>query len=229
LLLQTHQHQEDDGDEEEREDSEGTPKSGGSTPRSARDTLKKYSRSSPEAHVKLSFGDKLKASLNTPVYVALFSLLVGSIPPVKGLFFGENAIFYDSVVKATEGCGRAVYPIVIVILGFNLGMPKEQFQSHASKTEMAAVTITRLILMPLIGMALVMPLFNAGVIYDSVMAFVIMVEFSAPTAINLLVIAALHQSHEARMSKLLLVQYVAGIFTLTAWSYSFLQMVRVRD
>ncbi len=63
-------------------------------------------------------------TLNIPIMTSLISLLLASIPAIKGLFTPEDAVFYNTITFTANFIGSANYIMMIFLLGSNLAVYK---------------------------------------------------------------------------------------------------------
>ena len=81
----------------------------------------------------------------------------------------------------------------------------------------------RLILLPLIGCLVTLGLWHWGVIpRDPMLALVLMIEASVPSATNLVVMCQLHGRGEAVISRILVSSYLLAVPLMTAFVALFL-------
>ena len=71
---------------------------------------------------ELTCRDRCKKTLNLPMIVSLLSLLLASIPAIKGLFVPSDAFFYSTVTSTANFIGSANYIMMIFLLGANLAI-----------------------------------------------------------------------------------------------------------
>ena len=152
--------------------------------------------------------------VSPPLMASFIGLMVGAIPWLNRLFFG-NAAPLAIVVSTMEMIGKAIFPLALMLLGANLSeklpegekMPWDAF---------VGVTTCRLILMPAIGFATAWFawIFNFGP-KDPLFYLVIMTESAVPAATNLIVMTQVHHKGEATMARLLLCEYCMAVPLLT--------------
>jgi hypothetical protein len=69
--------------------------------------------------------------------------------------------------------------------------------------------------MPIIASPFVIFLFIYGIINDDVMVFLFLFMAAAPNAINVIVLCSVKNAYVETVSIMMVVQYIASIFTLT--------------
>jgi predicted permease len=127
-------------------------------------------------------GRWLENIFQPPVVASLLALVMGSVPVLRNLMFEEHSIFfffYDSLNMV----GGAMVPCIMLVLGGNLvGGPGS---SHLGLRSTIAITITRLFLMPPIGLAVVLMADRLGFLppNNKMFQFVLLLQQSMPTSI----------------------------------------------
>ncbi len=91
-----------------------------------------------------------------------------------------------------------------------------------------AVALVRLLIAPIVGVAIVIASVHSGLVYppDSFFMFVLMLQHCMPTAINMHTVATLHQNGVAEVTTVLFWQYLASIITVPCWMMFFLYYLR---
>jgi predicted permease len=127
-------------------------------------------------------GRWLENIFQPPVVASLLALVMGSVPVLRNLMFEEHSIFfffYDSLNMV----GGAMVPCIMLVLGGNLvGGPGS---SQLGLRSTIAITITRLFLMPPIGLAVVLMADRLGFLppNNKMFQFVLLLQQSMPTSI----------------------------------------------
>eukprot|EP00003_Mantamonas_plastica_P023134 TRINITY_DN408_c1_g1_i13.p1 TRINITY_DN408_c1_g1~~TRINITY_DN408_c1_g1_i13.p1 ORF type:complete len:198 (+),score=65.57 TRINITY_DN408_c1_g1_i13:166-759(+) len=96
-----------------------------------------------------------------------------------------------------------------------------------SWTIVAAVFAVRFVILPCVGLGVTMlirmlPFVDAS---DRMFAFVLLVESSAPTAMNTIILCQLHRTSEREIARLMMYEYVASIVILSLWVFVWLAVV----
>ena len=110
------------------------------------------------------------------------------------------------------------------MLGANLSL----YRLESTELSMKSLIFTsafRMIIYPLIGIAIVFGSKLGGLIIDPMMEFVLLLMYATPPANQLLVMAQIHKNLEADFSKALLITYLASILTLTMYTALFLYLI----
>jgi predicted permease len=159
--------------------------------------------------------------ISPPFLSSLTGILIGCTPFLRNLLVAPNGalrVLFDTA----ELIGSAAIPCALLILGANLA-DRPQGQDRAAASTIAAVAWGRLILLPLLGCLVTLGLWHWGVIpRDPMLALVLLVEASVPSATNLVVMCQLHGRGEATMSRILVASYLLAVLTMTAFVGFFL-------
>jgi len=83
------------------------------------------------------------------------------------------------------------------------------------------ILIGKEIIMPLVGLGVVSGFYHIGVI-DRVLSLIVLVIYTGPTSLQLLMICTAHQNQVDNISKLYLVMYATAAVPLMLWTMGFL-------
>ena len=150
----------------------------------------------------------------------------------RDILIGENAPL-RSVARACSDLGAGAIPLLMLVLGQSLSQGPSSTGSSSNavirRSTIALVSVSRLLIMPAIGMILVMLLDIAGVLPDDrVLKFILLLEGGVPTALSLVSISQLvgqSESGTRGISTLLFWQYGASIISSTLMCCVFLAWV----
>ena len=152
--------------------------------------------------------------LSPPLVSSLIGLIVGMLPWLNRLFFGEGAPL-GIVVSTMEMIGKAIFPLALMLLGANLSEKLPEGDTMPVRS-FVGVTVCRLILMPAIGFGTAWLAWRFGLgPKDPLFYLVIMTESAVPAATNLIVMTQVHHTGEATMARLLLCEYCMAVPLLT--------------
>eukprot|EP01126_Amoeba_proteus_P061392 TRINITY_DN8238_c1_g1_i2.p1 TRINITY_DN8238_c1_g1~~TRINITY_DN8238_c1_g1_i2.p1 ORF type:complete len:295 (-),score=47.22 TRINITY_DN8238_c1_g1_i2:160-1044(-) len=159
--------------------------------------------------------------ITVPIWAAMIALVVGLIPPVKALFF--HSVYFSSpplnfVIQAMKMLGSTFTPLILLILGAQIGDGPDFTKSKLSVLQMISILTQRLLLIPLLlSVGIIHFLFGEflGVIPDHTMRFVLMVTFAMPTAVTLVLIAQIDNFMVNEMSTLCFFMYLCSTLTMT--------------
>ncbi len=148
-----------------------------------------------------------------PTFVSLIGLAVGCIPPLKALLFGPAA-----PLKFATDALAILAQATVPAMSFTLGAVLEKGPGRAAIgwASVAGVIAARLTLVPGAGGAMVIGGAKLGAYapLNPMFVFVLLLQNSSPTAINIQAIATMHGNHEKEMAALLFWQYMAAVLLL---------------
>lgn len=154
--------------------------------------------------------------LQPPTIASLLALIVGLVPVFKAFVFGTDAplsFFTDSL----EILAGAVVPSVMLILGGMLAEgPKD---SSLGLRTTIGITVARLLVLPCIGIGVVALADKLGFLMDGdlMYRFVLLLQYSTPSAILLGAIASLRGYAVKEASALLFWQHVCAVVSLSVY------------
>ncbi|CAG8482876.1 3029_t:CDS:2, partial [Acaulospora colombiana] len=148
----------------------------------------------------------IKSIMNPPLCAAGIALIVGIIPPLKGIFFGENATL-SVLSEAIDYIGTITIPMTLILLGSQLNNMRYS-KGKDLLSAISYVVTCRFLIMPIFGVILVL-ITRFWYMHDPMLWFVLMLFASGPTAIGCLNLAQLNGSFEEEMAALLFYSYLA--------------------
>ncbi|KAI0832851.1 auxin efflux carrier [Trametes gibbosa] len=174
------------------------------------------------------------SALITPVTITLaISLPIALVQPLKALFVDVSAIGGPSwkgpdgrpplafLIDTAQFLGNIAVPLALVLLGASfaqLRIPRPL--SRLPLLAMFLTTITKMLILPIVGVFLVQAMTKAGLIDKEAKAerFVAMFLSGTPTAVNQLIVSSLYapDGNVDTLSAFLLVQYVFMFFSSSA-------------
>ncbi|CAK9218638.1 unnamed protein product [Sphagnum jensenii] len=169
-------------------------------------------------------GRWLENIFQPPVVASLLALVMGSVPVLRNLMFEEHSIFfffYDSLNMV----GGAMIPCIMLVLGGNLvGGPGS---SHLGLRSTIAITITRLFLMPPIGLAVVLMADRLGFLppNNKMFRFVLLLQQSMPTSILAGAVTNLRGHAEKEASAILFWEHILAVFSLAFWLFLYTKIL----
>ncbi|KAL7149445.1 hypothetical protein ABFS83_05G041000 [Erythranthe nasuta] len=154
--------------------------------------------------------------IQPPTIASLLAIIVGMVPQIRNCFFGYNpplSVISDSL----EILAGAVVPSVMLILG---GMLAEgPTDSKLGFRTTAGVIVARLIVLPLLGIGIVGLCDRMGFLVDGdgMYKFVVLLQYTTPSAILLGAIASLRGYAVSESSALLFWQHLLAVFSLSVY------------
>lgn len=158
----------------------------------------------------------VKHILQPPTIASLLAVIVGLIPQVQAFMFGYDAPL-SVITDSFSILAGAMVPSVMLILG---GMLAEgPNDSRLGCRTMIGITVARLLILPLLGMGIVT---LAGKLHflvdgDEMYKFVLLLQYSTPSAILLGAIASLRSYAVSESSALLFWQHLFALISLTLY------------
>jgi predicted permease len=160
-------------------------------------------------------------ALQPPVVASVTGLVVAAIPPLRFLLTSSSSreeALLEWFLRGLVSIGRSAVPVSMAILGINLSMTaaEEKQERQVSYRTLAAVVVSRMLIMPIIGVLSVTLLnrffFRSA---DTALYLVLMIEFITPTANTVLLMAELAECMRSGMATILAYQYLISPILLT--------------
>ncbi|KAF1863345.1 hypothetical protein Lal_00031230 [Lupinus albus] len=194
-------------------DLEITAENGGNSPRSIRclaeprvvRRIRIVAEQTPIHHI-----------LQPPTIASLLAIIIGMVPQLKAVFFGVNAPL-SFITDSLEILGGAMVPSVMLILG---GMFAEgPNESKLGLRTTIGITVARLLVLPLLGIGIVAlaDKLHFLVLNDAMYRFVLLLQYTTPSAILLGAIASLRGYAVSEASALLFWQHIFALFSLSLY------------
>lgn len=155
--------------------------------------------------------------LQPPTIASLLAIIIGTVPQLKALFFGYGAPM-SFITDSLEILAGAMVPSVMLILG---GMLAEgPNESTLGLRTTIGIVVARLLLLPLLGMMVVAfaDKFKILVPNDNMFRFVLLLQYTTPSAILLGAIASLRGYAVSEASALLFWQHVFALLSLSLYN-----------
>lgn len=190
-----------------------TGETGGSSPRSIRclaepkvvRRIRIVAEQTPIQHI-----------MQPPTIASLLAIVVGMVPQVKAFLFGYDAPL-SFITDSLEILAGAMVPSVMLILG---GMLSEgPGDSTLGLRTTIGVIIARLLVLPLVGIGIVSMADNLNILVanDPMYKFILLLQYTTPSAILLGAIASLRGYAVREASALLFWQHVFALFSLSLY------------
>jgi predicted permease len=153
--------------------------------------------------------------MTAPLAAMIVAVFIAAAPDVQHHLFKEQSFINTSVVRAIEQSSGVAVPLILVVLGANLGhIPEEDPISHDEVLERKLVWVSLLARMVfpallcaplLVAMAKYVPI---SIVDDPVFVVVQFLLIGAPTALQLTQICQINDSYPGVMAKILFQSYV---------------------
>ncbi|KAM6570542.1 hypothetical protein CsatB_018527 [Cannabis sativa] len=158
----------------------------------------------------------IKHILQPPTIASLLAIIIGLIPQFKGFFFGYDPPL-GFVTDSLEILAAAMVPSVMLILG---GMLAEgPSESTLGLRTTIGISVVRLLLLPIFGIGIVAMAdkLNFLVVGDRMYRFVLLMQYTTPSAILLGAIASLRGYAVREASALIFWQHLFALFSLSLY------------
>ncbi|XP_024360720.1 protein PIN-LIKES 2 [Physcomitrium patens] len=162
--------------------------------------------------------------MQPPIIASVMAILVGMFPSTNALLFGDDAVlgwFTDSLTIL----GAALVPCVMLVLGGTLSVGPGSSELGLRTT--IGITVTRLVLLPPIGIGVVLFGCKLGVVPqgDKMFMFVLLLQHTMPTAILSGAMTSMRGYGEREASALLFWQHISSVVTIAVYIVIYLKIV----
>ncbi|KAL5761109.1 hypothetical protein ACOSP7_019610 [Xanthoceras sorbifolium] len=164
--------------------------------------------------------------LQPPTIASLLAIVIGSVPQIKAFFFGYDAPL-SFITDSLEILAGALVPSVMLILG---GMLAEgPNDSTLGLRTTVGIIVARLLVLPLIGIGIVASAAKLNLLVqgDAMYKFVLLLQYTTPSAILLGAIASLRGYAVKEASALLFWQHVIALFSLSVYIIVYFKLLLV--
>lgn len=172
------------------------------------------------------FFGKVWSFMNPPLWAMLVAVLVASIPQLQYLFFKNGTFVNNSITHAVNQTGQVAVPLILVVLGANLGRStspqmeaEEDEEDSKIETKLLCASLIARMLLPVVIMGPILALFAkyvpVSILDDPIFVIVCFLLVGAPSALQLAQICQTKNVYMGAMSKVLFQSYVVWIFPST--------------
>ena len=163
--------------------------------------------------------------LQPPTVASLFAIIIGSVPLLKTLFFGYDAPL-SFITDSLQILAGAMVPSVMLILGGMLAEGPNESTTLGLRTT-TGIIVARLVVLPLIGIGIVALAgkLNFLVENDAMFKFVLLLQYTSPSAILLGAIASLRGYAVSEASALLFWQHIFSLFSLSVYIIIYFRII----
>ncbi|KAI4304973.1 hypothetical protein MLD38_040426 [Melastoma candidum] len=162
--------------------------------------------------------------LQPPTIASLLAIIIGMVPQLKGFVFGYDAPL-SFVTDSLEILGGAMVPSVMLILGGMLAEGPNDSKLGLKTT--VGISIARLLVLPLLGLGLVSAADKLGFLAkgDAMYKFVLLLQYTTPSAILLGAIASLRGYAVKEASALLFWQHIFALFSMSLYVVIYFKII----
>ncbi|KAM1718403.1 hypothetical protein ACFX11_026117 [Malus domestica] len=154
--------------------------------------------------------------LQPPTIAFLLAIVIGMIPTLKSLVFDDNQVL-SFLTDSLGIVAEAMVPSAVLVLG---GMLAEgPNESNLGMRTTIGIIVARLLVLPLIGIGVVLlsDKLNLLVADDQLYRFVLLLQYTTPSAILLGAVASLRGYSVREASALLFWQHIVAVFSLSLY------------
>ncbi|KAK3040745.1 hypothetical protein RJ639_029267 [Escallonia herrerae] len=154
--------------------------------------------------------------LQPPTIASLLAIIVGMVPQIKAFVFGVDAPL-SFLTDSFEILGGAMVPSVMLILGGMLAEGPNESKLGLRTT--IGIIVARMLVLPLLGIGIVAlaDKLHLLVLGDPMYRFVLLLQYTTPSAILLGAIASLRGYAVSESSALLFWQHLFALFSLSLY------------
>lgn len=162
--------------------------------------------------------------LQPPTIASLLAIIIGVIPYLKGFVFGYDAPL-SVITDSLEILAGAMVPAVMLILG---GMLSEgpNDSSLGCRTTIGII-VARLVVLPIFGIGIVTLADKLNIVVegDRMYLFVLLLQYTTPSAILLGAIASLRNYAVREASSILFWQHILALVSLSVYNVMFIKLL----
>ncbi|XP_014519450.1 protein PIN-LIKES 2 [Vigna radiata var. radiata] len=200
---------------------EATAESGGNSPKSIRclaeprvvRRIRIVAKQTPIQHI-----------LQPPTLASLLAIIVGTVPQLKAVFFGYDAPL-SFITDTLEIVAAAMVPSVMLVLGGMLAEGPNESKLGLKTT--IGITVARLLVLPVLGIGIVTlsDKLNFLVENDAMFRFVLLLQYTTPSAILLGAIASLRGYAVSEASALLFWQHIFALLSFSLYIVIYFRII----
>ncbi|EPS61063.1 hypothetical protein M569_13736, partial [Genlisea aurea] len=162
--------------------------------------------------------------LQPPTLATLFAFVVGIFPPIKSVVYGYDAPL-SFVADSLDILAGATVPFVMLILGGMLAEGPNESRLGVRTT--VGVIAARLLVLPSVGICVVFAAdrMNFLIPDDGMYRFVLLLQYTTPSAVLLGAVASLRGYAVSEASALLFWQHIFAVFSLALYSFIYFKLL----
>lgn len=162
--------------------------------------------------------------LQPPTIASLLAIIIGVIPKLNDVFFGDDAPL-SFITDSFDILAGAMVPSAMLVLGGMLAEGPNVSKLGIRTT--IGITVARLLVLPMLGIGVVLlaDRWNFLVQGDQLYRFVLLLQYTTPTAILLGAIASLRGYAVSEASSLLFWQHVCAVVSLSLYIFVYFKLL----
>ncbi|KAL2522377.1 Auxin efflux carrier family protein [Forsythia ovata] len=151
-----------------------------------------------------------------PTFATLMAFFVGMVPPIKSIVYGDDAPL-AFITDSLDILAGAMVPSVMLVLGGMLAEGPNESKLGLRTT--IGIIVARLLVLPLVGTGVVLLADRLKFLIpgDQMYRFVLLLQYTTPSAILLGAVASLRGYAVSEASALLFWQHVFAVFSLSIY------------
>ncbi|CAI0627121.1 unnamed protein product [Linum tenue] len=164
--------------------------------------------------------------LQPPTIASLLAVVIGLIPPLRSCVYGGDAPLGFVTDSLTMMAGAAVPSVMLVLGGMLAEGPSDSESSLGARTTVGIVA-ARLLVLPAVGIGVVWAAEEMGLLVggDQLYRFVLLLQYTTPSAILLGAVASLRGYAVREASALLFWQHICAVFSLSFYTIVFFNLL----
>ena len=166
-----------------------------------------------------TFVDVIWQSMNPPLFAMAIALIVASVPSLQRLFFNDGTFVKNSITSAIRQSGGVAVPLILVVLGANLGRvsdpdesSQEPSEDHKLETRLLIASLLSRMVFPTVLMGLILAVaakyLSISILDDPIFVIVCFLLAGAPSALQLAQICQINEVYMGAMARILFHSYV---------------------
>jgi predicted permease len=162
--------------------------------------------------------------LQPPITASAIAIFIGLVPPIKSFVFNDDSVV-SFITDSLDFMADAMVPSAMLVLG---GMLAEgPHESNLGVRTTIGIIVARLLILPLLGIGVIVMAdkLNFLVPGDQMYRFVLLLQYTTPSAILLGSIASLRGYAVNEASTVLFWQHLFALFSLTAYIIVYFYML----
>ena len=146
---------------------------------------------------------RIKASslLSSPVLATLFSLAV--------IYLGLNRFFPEALIKPLRVLGDTTLPLAMLVVGGSLAQINLK---HINKKAMSLLILAKMVILPLLGVALIRAFNIPGLI-----GLLVLIQLAMPSAVTISTILRAYKKEDILASQGIFITHIAAVITIPAF------------
>lgn len=162
--------------------------------------------------------------LQPPTIASLLAIVIGMVPQIKAFFFGNDAPL-SVITDSLKILADAMVPSVMLVLGGMLAEGPNDSKLGLRTT--IGIIVARLLVLPLLGIGIVALADKLHFLVDGdqMYRFVLLLQYTTPSAILLGAIASLRGYAVSEASALLFWQHLCALFSLSLYIFIYFKLL----